>query len=188
MENPVRFARRALGFVSAVAAGAATLSPALAADPAQLDCILRAVPDADRAVLARTLTGQSRDDAAEAPLGRAMEQCRRTLGWSDEDARSASLFAVGTLAQSEIRRRLAALGVDAAELERAVLSDAMLIEELEASLATGNVTTGFPARNDALIARLTGTRPGDRELAGLIGAFVGFRGMMELGRRRYTGH
>jgi hypothetical protein len=188
MTNRLSFIRRALAVTLAFAAYAALPSPAWAADPAQLDCILRAVPDVDRAALAQALAGQRQDDAAEAPLDRALEQCRRTLGWSDEDARSAALFAVGALAQSEIRRRLAALGVETTELEQAVLSDNLLKEELEASLATGTVTTDFAGRHDALIARLIRGQPPGQEVPALIGAFVGFRGMMEIGRRRFTGN
>jgi hypothetical protein len=181
-----RFVRRAGAFIAAVAAHAVLPAAAWAADPAQLDCILDGVSQSERTALAAVLIERRRDRDVLAPFAQAAARCRQAHDWSDDDTRNAIVFAVSAAGLSEIRRRLAARGIATTELEAAVLSDGRFMEEIGRGVETGVVTTGFAERNDALIGRLIGSMPSDREVAPLIEAFAAFRGTVEIGRRRFT--
>ena len=172
--------------VAAAALACAGLSPAIAADPAQLACPTAALSGAERQGLAENVAALGpRTDPAFQRFQAAVTQCAERHGWSDEQLRIARVHAVSTIGQAELRRRLTALGVALTEIERTALADAEFMAAARAGDLGPNVIGAFVQRHDALIERVLAGRSGENERGALLGRFILFRVVMDVSRDQF---
>jgi len=158
-------------FLAPLSALAAT--PALAADPAHLDCPLAALNAGQRAAVTETFVrlGGNGEAGSEA-LRASVRDCAARHGWSDAAANSAVGYHGAALAAALLGERLSAAGVDVAALERLLISDTALLAAFgEGGLANGAMAD-FVARNEAFIAGMLASLPEARQTE--TGNFAGF--------------
>ena len=155
---------------------AALLGPgaAQARDAAELACPTAGLSAGDAATFASAVADRvPHEDPRFAAFRAALGACRERLGWSEEMADVARMHSLGTAGAEEMRRRLAASGIDAAPFEQEILDDGALI-------AAGG--QGFPeAEMEALLRRvmprieaLAAEHP-DVDVPTMIGNFIAFR-------------
>lgn len=160
-------------------------SPALAVDPAQLDCPLAALSDAQREAAAEAMIALAGvNDARLTPLRAAAETCARQLGWSARATDYADAYHASRLAREGLRQRLTAAGVDIAPLERVILADRELLAALGPNGIDEGTMNAFVERNTDLVLRTMGDHP--PQVQSWIGNFSGFVVSAEVMRRNFT--
>jgi hypothetical protein len=169
----------------AALAAAATATPAAAAGIAQLDCPNAAMSPAQREALAEAAAAMPHgSDPRLAPLRETAQACARRLRWSPAATNSAIAYHAAAAGVAQLRRRLAADGVDVAPLENALLADRALFDALGPGGNGETPMSTFLARHQAIIERTIGGRAGDVQER--VGNFAGFLVAMQAMRVRFV--
>ena len=176
---------RGLGLFLPLAAALLAPGAAHARDAAELACPTAGFSAGDAATFASAVAEQApHTDSRFADFRAALAACRERLGWSEEIADVARMHALGISGAEEMRRRLAASGIDAAPFEREILDDGALI-------AAGG--QGFPEPEmEALLRRvmprieaLAADHP-DIDVPTMMGNFIAFRAIAAAMELRFT--